>query len=460
MPNTTKINLERISIPTDTSVPNSIWFTDWQNKINSNNEKINTAVSEKIIQVALKSSLPISPTLTNNLYIVYGDSDENNGQYRWTGSSYEKISTQLNYATKAEAEAGADNTKVMTPLRVREFFIANGGESGGVTNIVFQSGKKYYKYTATFATDNFEIPNNLFNPATDVIELIHGGNIPLIKDENYTLVGNLVTFIGYSLDIDDDIHCLITNTAYSYNSLADKPDLSNIVRYSDSEIGIPVSVNADTLAGQLPIYYAKQSDLLTLGELKADKQIMPNGWKTESDLPSSYGTNTRTVFRATSTFGGLTSSVIVDTTIIGLLGIQVIYRANTQPLKFRLVVGTNYTWGVWQEVATTEKVDILSTDLRNGWIINSAMASITKNGNECNINLLLRGGTATANTVVMNIPINFRPTKEVNIDVIWYNSSFDNEVGLINIATNGDVKILKTPTFQSNVLIARSYNLS
>lgn len=277
MPNTPKLNLLEL-IYDNTKRVRDFFMNEIIGKINSNNviidnefEKMDTAISEKIIQVALKSSLPLSPTLTNNLYIVYGDSDENNGQYRWTGSSYEKISTQLNYATKAEAEAGADNTKVMTPLRVREFFIANGGESGGVTNIVFQSGKKYYKYTAIFATDNFEIPNNLFNPATDVVELIHGGNIPLIKDENYTLVGNLVTFIGYSLDIDDDIHCLITNTAYSYNALSDKPDLSNIVRYSDSEIGTPVIINADTLAGQLPNYYAKQSDLLTLGEQKANK---------------------------------------------------------------------------------------------------------------------------------------------------------------------------------------------
>lgn len=206
------------------------------NKINSNNLIIDTALSEKIIQVHLKSDLPLSPAFSDNLYIVYGDTKENNGQYRWNGNEYEKISIQLDYATKVEAEVGADNTKVMTPLKVREFFIANGGGSGGVTNVVFQSGKKYYKFNATDVINSFEIPSELFNPINDVVELIHGGNIPLIKDENYTLVGNLITFIGYSLNIGDDIHCLITNTSYNYDALSNKPDLSLKQDKTDSNL--------------------------------------------------------------------------------------------------------------------------------------------------------------------------------------------------------------------------------
>lgn len=86
-------------------------------KHNANMVKINTALTDKITQVALKSSLPTTPDNNDNLYIVYGDTTANNGQYRWNGSLYEKVSTQLDYATQTEAETGTNTVKVMTPLR-------------------------------------------------------------------------------------------------------------------------------------------------------------------------------------------------------------------------------------------------------------------------------------------------------------------------------------------------------
>jgi len=283
MANTPNLNLIEL-IYDNTKKVKDFFMNEIIGKTNSNNTKIDTAITEKITQVALKSSLPTSPTTSNNLYIVYGDTKNNNGQYRWNGTTYEKISTQLDYATKAEAEAGADNTKVMTPQRVRDFFIANGGGSGGVTNVVFQSGKKYYKFTVTAVTNNFEIPSNLFNPTTDVVELIHGGNIPLIKDENYTLVGNLVTFIGYLLDINDDIHCLITNTAYSYNALVDTPDLTLKLDTTgdakDTTVTFTEATTRENLASEdkTSVLWGKQSKINNDFEtLKADKPIVIGG---------------------------------------------------------------------------------------------------------------------------------------------------------------------------------------
>jgi len=44
--------------------------------------------------------------------------------YRWTGTSYISISNPVDYATQAEAEAGQNNTKVMTPLRTKQAFDA------------------------------------------------------------------------------------------------------------------------------------------------------------------------------------------------------------------------------------------------------------------------------------------------------------------------------------------------
>lgn len=294
----------------------------------------------------------------------------------------ENILTKQDYASKSEAEVGADNTKVMTPLRVREFFIANGGGSGGVTNVVFQSGKKYYKFTATDTVNNFEIPSELFNPANDVIELIHGGNIPLIKDENYTLVGNLVTFIGYSLDVGDGIHCLITNTSYSYDALSGKPDLSHIVRYSDSELGTPISVNANTLGGQLPSYYAKSEDLsntnIKAGVLEANieqkvdktelltkenKQWKSDDWKTEADLITSFPTYSTTYFYTNVAWSKFPLYSIVKTTRSGssFRGKQEVFTYDGIPLIFRLTKSYVSEWGAWQKVATTDKIDFLCT---------------------------------------------------------------------------------------------------
>ncbi len=45
--------------------------------------------------------------------------------YRWSGSAYISISNPIDIATEAEALAGNDNTKMMTPLRVKQAMNAN-----------------------------------------------------------------------------------------------------------------------------------------------------------------------------------------------------------------------------------------------------------------------------------------------------------------------------------------------
>ncbi len=435
------------------------------NKHNDNMTKIDTAIAEKITQVTLKSSLPTSPTISNNLYIVYGDTKDNNGQYRWNGNTYEKISTQLDYATKAEAEAGADNTKVMTPLGVREFFNANGGGSGGVINVVFKSGEKYYLYIATENNINtIVIPSNYFNPSTDVIGLIlDDDNQPLVIDRDYTLVGNTVTIVPKEnretyLNLGQSLLFYITNGSYAYNKLSGLPDLSlkldkvgdakdTTVTFTESttrenlvsgdktsvlmgkikkwftDIWIALADKADvqwmsdgwktendsaltyprsattyfkvgTPSTNFPAYSTIKTELNSNGagkqevfglngqvvkyrlvknddswgewqiiatsadlEQKADKQWQVNDWKTESALPNTYPSGT-TKFLATGTFGGL-SGVIVTTDISSGIGVQQITRSNGFPLKFRLAEGGLLTWGAWQTIATTDKIDSL-----------------------------------------------------------------------------------------------------
>lgn len=69
--------------------------------------------------------------------------------YRWSGSAYISISNPIDIATEAEARAGNDNTKMMTPLRVKQVVtgdiapnsVTSSGEvtatetSGGTTSL-------------------------------------------------------------------------------------------------------------------------------------------------------------------------------------------------------------------------------------------------------------------------------------------------------------------------------------
>lgn len=89
----------------------------------------------------------------------------------------------------------------------------------------------------------------------------------------------------------------------------------------------------------------------------------PNGWKTELDPPSAFDNMSSTIFRGTSTFGGMTDPVIVKTDKLSdNVAKQEIFRTDTDKLlKYRLAYAPN-KWGEWQTIATTDKVDILLTE--------------------------------------------------------------------------------------------------
>ncbi len=101
---------------------------------------------------------------------------------------------------------------------------------------------------------------------------------------------------------------------------------------------------------------------------------MPNGWKIESDLPTTYPRSATTIFRATSSFGGLTNGVLVKTELNNSgIGKQEITRLNGESIKFRIVTAVD-GWGAWQTVATStdleQKADIahMSMHLNSiGW---------------------------------------------------------------------------------------------
>lgn len=152
------------------------------------------------------------------------------------------ILNQLPIASQIEAETGVSDTKLMTPLKVRQFIVANGGSGSGVTNVVFQSGKKYWKYTATESTDVIEMPTEQFNPINDVLEIIDDNNLILLKDINYVISGNTITLTGWELANEESLHFLITQTAYDYNSLVNKPEIVN-----DYSGGVDKLASAETV---------------------------------------------------------------------------------------------------------------------------------------------------------------------------------------------------------------------
>lgn len=70
---------------------------------------------DDILEAALYSQLPAKGE-AGKIYVIYGDSEKLNGQYRWAGTVYSLISNPLDYATSQEALSGVNSTKVMTPL--------------------------------------------------------------------------------------------------------------------------------------------------------------------------------------------------------------------------------------------------------------------------------------------------------------------------------------------------------
>ena len=73
---------------------------------------------DDILEFDLKSNLP--PTgESGKIYVVYGDTYENNGQYRWTGSTYIRIENPIDFATNEEALAGSIDTKAMSPATTK-----------------------------------------------------------------------------------------------------------------------------------------------------------------------------------------------------------------------------------------------------------------------------------------------------------------------------------------------------
>lgn len=121
------------------------------------------------------SSLPV----TGEQGKIYVTTDDNT-TYRWTGTTYIGLSNPLDYATQAEAEAGTNNTKVMTPQRVKESILVNAPM------------KKFTTMIGDGAAKQIVVAHNL--NTRDILINLYEGNDLVIADVQITSA-NSVTIV-------------------------------------------------------------------------------------------------------------------------------------------------------------------------------------------------------------------------------------------------------------------------
>lgn len=77
---------------------------------------------DDVVEAANFAALPVTGE-TGKIYVTVND----NKSFRWSGSAYVEMTSSPSFASQAEAEAGTNNTNVMTPLRVRQAIAKLGG---------------------------------------------------------------------------------------------------------------------------------------------------------------------------------------------------------------------------------------------------------------------------------------------------------------------------------------------
>lgn len=130
---------------------------------------------DDVLEFANYASLPVTGE-QGKIYITIDD----NSQYRWTGTKYSSFNNPLDYATQAEAEAGTDNIKVMTALRVKESILANAPM------------KKFTTMIGDGAAKQIVVTHNL--NTRDILINLYEGNDLVMADVQITSV-NSVTIV-------------------------------------------------------------------------------------------------------------------------------------------------------------------------------------------------------------------------------------------------------------------------
>ena len=217
--------------------------------------------------------------------------------------------------------------------------LVNGFDEVSFSDIASNANKIY---TSTGKYIAFLLPKGTYTNLAAAQTALAGTKIlyelatPIVSD----LVTPLTVYPNGTISIESDSETTIPELNFSYPL-----NISSLVsRLNDS-------INQNN-----KLIESNKKQIKDLNINKADVLYKDYGWKTENEPPSSYPVRVPTMFRASTLFGGLASSVQVFTIFNsdGGVGIQLIFRSSGELVKFRLKNGGLDTWGPWQEIATVE----------------------------------------------------------------------------------------------------------
>ena len=81
---------------------------------------------DDVVETESWASLQLITGETGKIYVTLNDDIDNvhkaNASYRWSGSTWISLANPLSFANQSEAEAGTENTKIMTSLRVAQSY--------------------------------------------------------------------------------------------------------------------------------------------------------------------------------------------------------------------------------------------------------------------------------------------------------------------------------------------------
>ena len=134
---------------------------------------------DDVLEYSSQSALPATGE-TGKIYVT----TDTNTTYRWSGSAYVPVSNPLDYATQAEAEAGTENTHVMTALRTKQAIDENaytlppattetlgGVKPDGTTITVDQDGTIHAVTAAEIATSLATLEDDVADLSASMADL-------------------------------------------------------------------------------------------------------------------------------------------------------------------------------------------------------------------------------------------------------------------------------------------------
>ena len=155
-----------------------------------------------------------------------------------------KISDFPTIATKAEAEAGTDNTKMMTPLRVKESILANATGGGG--EVIFEGTSMRIGFVGNQATFNYLncdyyvygaealtviiSTNEIADDSSIVIKMLTSNGFY----SNETKEFGAVDFFSIGNSLNGDFFAYSATSGYLYNQLTDDDNCNCVIEITVS----------------------------------------------------------------------------------------------------------------------------------------------------------------------------------------------------------------------------------